>query len=262
MTFPLYFASWPGQAVPDGLYAACGYCVGALGSLQCPEPIPRTPDLIVFHDCTPMKAEQLPTLAAELLRAMSDTGAGGIVCDLERTAQEQAAQLAEHLAAGLSAGQMLIFPEALACPACRAQIISYDPIRETFSQLLRRAKSSHLVCWLELAPIHLLLPLPVPGNFDAQYHPEELAQLRRRQQAPSFYSEELCCNYFSFLEHDTLYLGLYDTPQTLQRRLKLAQTTCSAAIGLTQELLPWQQAIRTMPAAAAHTISPFAPGLL
>lgn len=236
MSFPLYFAAWPGQAAPEGRYAACGYCVGALGRLECPPEAEHRPELLVFHDSRLPEPDKLDELAQALVRETVRTGAEGIVCDWEQMPPEQAAQLIARLDEGLPEQAQLVLPAAYG--QARSLLWHYDPARQTFSELLDQVRTSGKPGWLELEPVHLLLPLPLPEHFDGSCHPGELEALRRRQGAAGFYSEELCCNYFSFQQNGVIYLGLYDTPQSLRQRLELAETCFSAALGLEQELLP------------------------
>ena len=245
MSFPLYFAAWPGQAAPEGRYAACGYCVGALGRLECPPEPERRPELLVFHDSRLPEPDTLDELAQALVQETVRTGAEGIVCDWEQMPPELAAQLAARLDEGLPEQAQLVLPAAYG--QGRSLLWRYDPARKTFAELLDQVQASEKPSWLELEPVHLLLPLPLPERFDASYHPGELEALRRRQGAAGFYSEELCCNYFSFQQDGVIYLGLYDTPQTLRHRLELAGACFTAALGLEQELL--QPLPEQMPAA-------------
>ena len=53
--------------------------------------------------------------------------------------------------------------------------------------------------------------------------PEELASLRERCGAAVFFSEELCANYFSYTAQGRAHFVLFDTAETLRRKLRLGR---------------------------------------
>ena len=96
----------------------------------------------------------------------------------------------------------------------------------TLQDRLREAVSSAPGrCWLYPEPMSHFLPLPCP---DGQPEPVSIEADRFPQ---TFFSEEFCCRYAHSMTPPGLYL--FDTPETLQRKLQLAQCT-----GLVGAVLP------------------------
>lgn len=83
-------------------------------------------------------------------------------------------------------------------------------------------------------------PLPCPDGTGQQLTAQQLAQLRERHHPAIHFSEEFCCCSFTYAEEVSSHLVLFDTRDTILRKLRLAK-----ALGVR----------RAMTAAAEFTLS-------
>ena len=96
--------------------------------------------------------------------------------------------------------------------------VSGGTLRQTIQRMLRAAGGK--LC-LRLQPIYMDFPLPCPSGIGQEISQETLTAIRR--DTPCFFSEELCMEYAAALREDQLHVLLYDTPETLQRKFRLAE---------------------------------------
>ena len=65
--------------------------------------------------------------------------------------------------------------------------------------------------------------LPCRSGEGTPLTPEELSALREKCGAAVFFSEELCANYFSYTAQGRAHFVLFDTAETLRRKLRLGR---------------------------------------
>ena len=95
--------------------------------------------------------------------------------------------------------------------------VSGGDLREHIQGLLRL--SGGQLC-LRLAPVYMEFPLPCPSGEGVLLDPETLRS--RYDGSPCYYSGALCMEYFTTLREGRLYAFLYDSPDSLRAKYKLA----------------------------------------
>ena len=130
-----------------------------------------------------------------------------------------------------------VFCERRFCPACpgwlaeqaRARAYPSHPVfldartsGGSFSARLRLAKAQYGGrLWVWLTPMAHVFPIPCP---DGEGAPVCEAQKTQMLSLPGHESEALMCRYAFFLnEQEQPQMFLYDTPQTLRKKLQLLQ---------------------------------------
>jgi len=91
--------------------------------------------------------------------------------------------------------------------------ISGGTLRERF---LEAAAAAPRRCWLLLEPMRMEFPLPCPTGTGQSISAIDCRNV--------FYSEALCCQYTHFIRSGTGFMLLWDTDETLQRKLALAKS--------------------------------------
>lgn len=89
---------------------------------------------------------------------------------------------------------------------------------------------------LDLRWLRMEFPLPCPDGEGRTLPPEELNALLRREQPVTFFSEPLCARYFTYSAGTEHRFVLYDTEETLLKKLRLASSLgCGGAFLLYSE---------------------------
>lgn len=84
---------------------------------------------------------------------------------------------------------------------------------------------------VRLSPVYMDVPLPCPGGTGRFLSPQEAQSLPEFRQLR--YSDALCTGYFTYLRDAALHLVLYDTRETLERKL-----SCCRRVGVPYVLSP------------------------
>ena len=83
------------------------------------------------------------------------------------------------------------------------------------------AQTNGLVCAL-VSPICMAFSLPCPSGIGEPVSADTLTQWQKR--TPSFFSEELCCNYLQYQDSTGPHLLLFDDETSLQKKCSLVQS--------------------------------------
>lgn len=84
---------------------------------------------------------------------------------------------------------------------------------------------------MRLSPVYMDVPLPCPGGTGRFLSPQEAQSLPEFRQLRC--SDALCTGYFTYLRDAALHLVLYDTRETLERKLG-----CCRRVGVPYVLSP------------------------
>lgn len=213
------------QAAPDGQLLQAGQdalpkgCILMIGGTA-----PTSPAGVDWF-CRQVLAECQRQQASGVLANWAETPAG------QRLAQRLAHTLGEpHLT--------FYVPEAFATAAPTAQILlssqlSGGTLRGRLEDGLARY-GGRLILALECSPWDFVLPCP-----DGQGTALTLPELRERfaqHRCRAWFSEELCCQYATYLQEECLHLLLYDNAASIQAKLELA-----AELGLAGALVCWDE---------------------
>lgn len=97
--------------------------------------------------------------------------------------------------------------------------LSGGTLESRLRQALRRYEGR---VYLRVEPFCTRFAMPCPTGEAIELTQEQSARLQA--QFPVFYSPELCCNYCVATENGNASMILFDTPQTIAKKLALAQS--------------------------------------
>lgn len=237
MSIPIYLA-----ASPDETAGISGYPAARLGcrlsqdtpALLAPDPPDDPASLMVLRDDAPPAYSPTPALA-RMLAAYAQNYHAGLVCDWRKPAlpfYDALSSLLDEVCAELGLPLWLTEHYAAGSQWANAMIAS-DVSEGFFSQRLADAASRWPGrCVLSLSPLRVRCVLPGPGEtLEMEALPELLSA------APVFFSDDLCCMYFSRSENGGVAFTLYDTRETIERKLQAAEAAgFQAAVGPLPEL--------------------------
>lgn len=150
---------------------------------------------------------------------------GGVVADFEGIARGDRLAFLSDLGALLSqSGRRLYVPETFAVPSACVLIctaLSGGTLRERLSDAAARYGAPRIA--LDCQRLAMDFLLPCPSGEGTPLTTEELTTLRERCDSPVFFSSELCANYFSFQERGKPHFVLFDTAETLRRKLEFGR---------------------------------------
>lgn len=166
-------------------------------------------------------------IAAEIINECKLKGFTGIFLDTDKTESLRSASFCRRL--GVAAekhGLKLFLPAASAANAESAVVLIETAISGgTLTEHLKDAVScygaSRLALDIERVRMDFTLP-SYDGNGKA-LTAKELSDLYRRRNSPSFFSKELCANYFTYRQGDMAHFVLYDNAMSIKRKLMLAE---------------------------------------
>lgn len=247
MPFQLHFVlpenQSPEPLPPDSQTIYTGLCVGPDGQLTVP-PLPEcTGCLLSFHDATPIPATHAQELAKALTAHCIQKHASGVFVDFERQPTAASVRFLSTLVPELAAaGRTCIIPERYdaAVPGPAALLCRYDPAAEPYAAFLQRCIVRCRPFYLELVPICRLVPLPQGGCGETAL--PELEAFLQQHPGPIWHSVAAECNCLHRIHISGVTLGLYDTKNTLVRRLHLAQSAgASGALCLYPEWAAYEK---------------------
>lgn len=170
----------------------------------------------------------LPEDTAPLCRAIAQECAqrrfGGVVADFDGERRGNRLPFLSRLGALLAqSGRRLYVPEAFAVPESQVLIctaISGGTLRERLADAA--ARYGERVA-LDCQRLMMDFALPCRSGEGTPLTHAELDALRERHTPTVFFSAELCANYFSYAEDGRLHFVLFDTVETLRRKMQLAR---------------------------------------
>lgn len=237
MSIPIYLAAFPEEAVgtPDYPAARLGCRLSQdTPALLAPDPPDDPASLMVLRDETPPAYEPTPALA-RMLATYAQNYHAGLVCDWRKPVvpfYDALAILLDEVCTGL--GLPLWLTDCYAGASQGARVMIGSGITEgRFAQQLASAASRWPGrCVLSLLPLRIRCVLSAAGGA-----PEMEALPEIPPDTPVFFSEDLCCMYFSRPAGESVAFTLYDTGETIGRKLQAAEDAgFQAAIGPFSEL--------------------------
>lgn len=170
-------------------------------------------DMSSFTGCGPLDA-----IAEELTGECVRVGASGLVLGLPRPNPALLSFCSALSEKAVRRGIRLYLPEPYAAvPGCRIALPAQNT-RGSFEGRLKRLAALYGAerLALELELTYTEYTLPCPTGLGSLVSPKALPPLR------PFYSTRLCANYATYLKNRRLRLLLWNTPQTLAKKLRLA----------------------------------------
>jgi len=169
-----------------------------------------------------------PELAAEIRQECNLRGLDGILCDFEGNANELKTRFAyESAKLFKKAGLRFYVPESLASAAPSAKVLINSAVvggscEELYRKAVLRYGKSRIA--LQYEPVCIDFVMPSPRGASDFISPQQLDELRKREQSIPYFSRELCANYFTY--HDDSrqnHFVLFDDSRSMLRKLALAR---------------------------------------
>lgn len=163
-------------------------------------------------------------LCRAIARECAQRRFSGVVADFEGARRGDRLAFLSALASLLAqGGRRLYVPERFAVPEAQVLIctaLSGGTLRERLSDASARFGGRVA---LDVQRLAMDFPLPCPSGEGTPLTPSALAALRERYDSPVFFSAELCASYFSYETGGRLHFVLFDTAETLRRKVQLGR---------------------------------------
>ena len=196
--------------------------------------------VMILTDAGEPSFQQGRLLAEDILRECRRCRFSGVLADFTAPPQGDRRRVLALLAEQLrQAGKRLYVPLSWAALFPTADLLldtavsgGSFPLR--LRQTARELGARRLA--LDLRWLRMEFSLPCPGGVGRVLPPEELTALLARQQPVTLFSEPLCARYFTYCAGEEHRFVLYDTEETLLKKLRLASSLgCGAAFLLYSE---------------------------
>ena len=236
MALPLYLAMTASEMsavteLPQNTaWMSCHFSPGALGISNIPQSLPEGA-ILILDDRFPCQGHSPDLAAGQLAEAVRQLGCVSALLDFQRPPEPESLAMVRSLLT------------ALPCPAAAASEYAREfscavflppcplscPLEEYLAPWTGRE------VWLEAALCQEAVTLTEGGaERIPQFPPEGLTD--------GFYSQELCCHYRTSIQPDRVTFTLFDTPESLLKKLEKARSLgITRAVGLYQELGPFMQ---------------------
>lgn len=231
MVLPLYLAMTAAEmsaagAVPEkAAWMACHFSPYSEGITNIPDTLPRGA-MLILNDRMPCQGHSPGLVVQQLTRAVEQLGSESVLLDFQRSSEPEAGAMVKAIV------------KALPCPVgvsngCAGELdcpvfLSPAPLHVPLAQYLSPWQGREI--WLEAALCQEAITVTAKGSDFAPHFPPEGLE-------GGFYDEALCCNYVTKIRKNEVNFTLFDTLDSLQKKLALAQSLgVTRAVGLWQEL--------------------------
>ncbi len=164
-------------------------------------------------------------LCRAILAECRARGFEGVLADFEGERTPQSIFFLDTLGFHLAReGRSLFVPLTHAIPNARILVctaISGGTLEELLVSCAERFGAKRLA--LDCQRLLMDFTLPCRRGEGTPLSLREIESLRERVGSPSFFSKELCCNYFSYCSNSRAHFVAYDTAETLRCKLTLAE---------------------------------------
>ena len=234
MPLPLNLAMTPAEITAAETFPAqiawmsCHFSPGGTGLVDTPRKLPEGA-MLILDDSVPCSGHSAGLIADFLYETVSRLRCGSVLLDFQRSGNTQAAAIAAALAAALPCpvGVSPEYAVSLSCPV----FLPPAPLHIPMQRYLRPWQGREI--WLEAALCREVITVTKKGTAFAEAEVQE-------DGGDGFCSQSLCCRYKTRVQQDCAAFTLFDTPETLERKLDLSHTLgVTRAVGLYQELGPY-----------------------
>ena len=231
MALPLYLAMTASEMSsidsipPNFAYMACHFSPYSQGLSNLPSSLPDS-SILILNDNFPCQGHS-PGLVADQLKEIANTfHCESILLDFQRPACVETEQVISAIVSALSipvaisSGHGENWKGPVFLPPC--------PLHIPLEEYLIPWKNREI--WLEAGLCQEEVTITTQGTtFTSQFPPQGLDG--------GFYDEQLCCNYHIRKDDESITFTLFDTHESLKKKLSHARTLgVSRAVGLWQEL--------------------------
>jgi hypothetical protein len=190
-----------------------------------PDALPEK-SILILTDRMDCRGHSADLVVQQLRNTVSQFKCESVLLDFQRPPDPESAMMVEMICRSLTCPVAVTegFAANLSCPV----FLSPAPLHLPLAQYLSSWQKREI--WLEAALCQEDIIVTESGvDFAQQFPPEDLAD--------GFYEEELHCLYRLKTDTDRITFTLFDTTDSLERKLELARSLgVQRAIGLWQEL--------------------------
>ena len=231
MALPLYLAMTAAEMSQDKLFEphlgfmACHFSPCTAGLSNIPQSLPEGA-MLILNDRMPCTGHSPDFVVRQLADAVSRLGCESILLDFQRPADAESRAMVKSITDALPCPVAVSegYAKDLACPVFLAPAPLHVPLGDHLGLWQGRE------IWLEAALCQEVIAVTPKGATDTpQFPPDRLDG--------GFLDENLCCRYRTEILESEVRFTLYDTRDSLKKKLEQAEALgVTRAVGLYQEL--------------------------
>lgn len=230
MVLPLYLAMNASEMtislLPDHCaWMACHFSPCSQGISNIPASLPSG-SMLILNDRNPCQGHSADLVAAQINEAATRLGCESVLLDFQRPGNIESATVAAAIIDSLPIPVAVSesYAAALSCPVFLGPSPLHVPLDEHIAPWQGRE------IWLEAALCHEKVTVAKDGAVFSPCFPTEGLK-------DGFFDETLCCHYHTRIFQTGIEFVLFDTSDSLYKKLELAKTLgIPRAVGLYQEL--------------------------
>ena len=206
-------------------YMACQFSPYTEGLTNIPDCLPSG-SILILNDRMPCQGHCPDLAAGQLADAAARLECESVLLDFQRAPEPESLSIVERILESFPCPVAVTegFAAILSCPV----FLSPAPLHLGLEQHIKPWTGREI--WLEAALCQETMSVTAHGSKVTPIFPTE-------QLSGGFYDEALRCCYRTKMTEDMIEFTLYDTPESLDKKLELAaQLGVSRAVGLWQEL--------------------------
>lgn len=231
MGLPLNLAMTPAEistcnTLPDHIaWMACHFSPYGQGLSNIPDSLPDGA-MLILNDRLACDGHSPSLVSEQLSNAVSHLGCESVLLDFQRPRSPESEAMVREVLSALPcpAAVTEFYAAGLSCPV----FLSPPPLHIPMEDYLTPWQGREI--WLEAAICQETITITQKGAaYSAQFPPDRLEG--------GFLEDSLCCRCWTRVLEDEISFTLFDTLETLEKKLDLAQSLGAArAVGLWQEL--------------------------
>lgn len=233
MVLPLYLAMNASEMSASSptehcAWMACHFSSCGSGISNLPDRLPPG-SMLILNDRIPCQGHSPDLIAAQVDEVINRFSCESLLLDFQRPENPETEAVIRALLEKLTCPVAIseCYAAALPCPV----FLAPNPPHMPMDSYLAPWKGREI--WLEAALCQENVSVTEKGTeFSLQYPTDGLDG--------GFFDESLCCHYHTRIQPDQIQFSLFDTPESLEKKLNLAHSLgVSRAVGLYQELGPF-----------------------
>lgn len=206
-------------------WMACHFSPYGQGLSNIPDSLPGSA-MLILNDRMACCGHSPGLVSEQLAQAVADLGCESVLLDFQRPPEPESEVMVREILSALPCPAAVTagYAATLSCSVFLPPPMLHIPLQD----YLKPWQSREI--WLEAALGQERITVRAEGvEYSAQFPPEYLED--------GFPEEDLCCRYRTEINQDNISFTLFDTRQTLEAKLALAQSLgVKRAVGLYQEL--------------------------
>lgn len=206
-------------------YMACLFSPWTEGLTNIPDRLPKG-SILMLNDRMPCQGHSPDLVAGQLTDAVTHLGCESILLDFQRPPDPESSVMVSNLIRSLPCPVAVTegFAEDFSCPV----FLSPGPLHLPLGEHLAPWKGREI--WLEAGLCQESVKVSPQGSVITPIFPTQ-------RLSGGYYDEELCCHYQIKTDPDSITFTLFDTPDSLDKKLEPAREFgVTRAVGLWQEL--------------------------